>query len=240
MKQIIFTAILIFAFCFAAYAQTNENSCPIIDVISPAGVVEPTEPVSFIAEVGKETEKFNIEYIWTVKGGKILEGQGTKSIKALMDECGDTLTATLEIKGLPQTCPFTASETYAISHNCELMRSIPIDGYGKLTVAEEETKMDNFITKLQKEITAEGVIELPNDKNLIRHLKWLNNYLITKKADKTRISYAISDSDKRETWLWLVSPVDKLPNCYNCLIIKAEDSKELNKIFKSKSKNRKK
>jgi len=76
MKRIIFTVILILAFCLATSAQSSENSCPTILLTGPAEVTQPGESVLYNAKIGKEAVKYNIEYIWTVKNGKIIEGQG--------------------------------------------------------------------------------------------------------------------------------------------------------------------
>ena len=151
LKQIIFTTILLLSFCFAAFAQVEGKvpQCPTINVIGLAEIIEPSKPITFTSKFSENFENTDIEYNWTVEGGKIIEGQGTKSIKALMDECGRTMTATLSVKGLPPACYDSASETFSISHNCQLMKSILIDGYEKTTDEEEKIKIDNFLLKLQ-------------------------------------------------------------------------------------------
>lgn len=238
MKQIIFAAILTFAFClaFSAQTETEKSRCPVIKVSGDKGAWMPDEPILFTGHIDKDFDVSNNEYFWTVEGGKILDGQGTKSISALMDECGHIMKATLEIKGLPQSCPKTASETYFVSHNCELMNNFQIYEYGNISFEEEKIKIDNLIDhlngKFKKWDYSEGAFILPNDKNLIRRLKLIDNYLTLKKFDKSRITYAIERSPyRKETSLWVVSRLDEFPDCADCLIIKADDKEGLGKLF---------
>jgi hypothetical protein len=237
--------ILIFVFCFAAFTQTKDKvpQCPIVSVVEPAQVIKPDEPVTFTSKLSEGFENPKIEYIWTIEGGKILEGLGTKRIKTLMDECGNLMTVTLEIKGLPEYCSKTASATLVISHNCEIMKSVLIDSYKKASIEEEKIKIDNLIANLTKRwkngISAEGVIVLSRNEDSIKRLKWVNNYLTTKKIDKMLVSYALAQSSQRETQIWLVPRIDDLPDCDSCLIIRASNTEGLNKLFQKKSKTKK-
>lgn len=243
MNRIIFTTILILVFClaFSAQTETGKSQCPVIKVSGDYRARMPEDPVLFTGHIDENFDVSNIEYFWTVEGGKILDGQGTKSINAVLDECGHTMKVTLEIKGLPQSCAKTASETYFVSHNCELMSNFQIDEYGKIGFEEEKTKINNLIDhlngKFKKWDYSEGAFILPKDKNLIRRLKLIDNYLTEKRFDKSRVTYAIESSDYRKvTSLWVISRVDEFPGCADCLIIKANDAGGLERLFKNKDK----
>ena len=245
MKQIIFTAILISAFCLAASAQANENPCPSISLSGPAGLTQPGETVLYVAEIGKEAEKYNIEYIWTVENGKIIEGQGTNSLKFLPNEGGNEISSTvrLEIRGFPKQCTNTASASLSI----HILRppaptTDPVDEYGKVSSGDEKARMDNFFTQLLNDPTAEGIIKVPNDKDLMRHLAFLNNYTNFRNFDKTRISFLVANKNEQLTQLWVIPAGAEMLKCEDCLIIKAEDFEKLEKLFQPKptSKKRKK
>jgi hypothetical protein len=230
MKQITFTAILILAFCLAAFAQVSENSCPAIKLIGPAGITQPSEPVLYVAEIGKEAEKYNTEYIWTVRNGKIIEGQGTNSLKFLPDEGGSEMisTVTLEIKGLPKQCTNTFSENFYIFISPS---SIQVDEYGKVPNGDEKARMDSFFVQLQNDPTAEGIIKVGNDKDLMRHLTFLSNYTRLRNFDRTRISFLIASGNEHLTQLWIIPAGAEMLDCDDCLIIKVEDFEKLQKLF---------
>ena len=99
MKQIIFTAILILAFCFAAFAQTNENLCPNLTITS---LDYPNNLQIFTVEAGKEIEKYSVKYKWTVKGGKTIAGKDTKTV--VFSREGDEYSVAVEVEGLPKDC----------------------------------------------------------------------------------------------------------------------------------------
>ncbi len=77
--------------------------------------------MEFLAVVDKQTEKFNIEYFWSVKGSKIISGQGSKKI-LVGSTTIDAVYATVEIKGLPEKCPKFASESYMHENNSPIKR----------------------------------------------------------------------------------------------------------------------
>lgn len=220
------------------FSQADEkvSQCPVLKITHPPVVLSAVdEPWTFSVEIGSEFETSNIEYVWKTEGGEIVNGQGTKSIKAKLNKCENLLKATVEIKGLPSACPSTGSETGVISHNCgELMKPFAFDGYKKIKFEEEKIKIDNLFKKLEEYSIAEGVIEIQKDADVVNHIKRLDKYLTQKNYDKSKISYAISDSGRRETWLWLIPANEDLPDCGNCEIIKAEDTKRIKELFKSK------
>ncbi|MGI8849540.1 MAG: hypothetical protein ACR2HT_05170, partial [Pyrinomonadaceae bacterium] len=65
MKQIIFTAILILAFCFAFFAQTSENLCPKIN-IKAFETVQPDESFKVFASFEKENQPSTSKFNWVI------------------------------------------------------------------------------------------------------------------------------------------------------------------------------
>ena len=151
MKQIIFAAILIFAFCFAAFAQSNEKQ------LKAAKVSEYWE------DPGSENGKFSIFDLYE---------------------------------------------------------------------------------KLQKSPNAEGLIKIqsrePN--HIVQQLAKIKRLLAFGKFDLTRISFAISNKDKEIIQYWFVPLTENIPDCEDCIIIRAEDYDKLANFFypNSKLKKRKK
>lgn len=244
MKQIIFTTVLLLASCFAAVAQVIENPCPTISITNYIFSFN-EKPVTFTAEISNEIDKYNVEYKWKVKDGQIVKGQGTRVLKFLPYEKYreiDTI-ATLNIRGLPETCENSISETYHV----KIVRSKPIkfwdiiflDEYEDVSMNGEEARLDIFLMTLQEDRTAEGFIRLQVDSrgNLYRRLRQIDNYLLSRKFKKTRISFAIVKSEKKQTQFWAGPQRARLPNCAKCTIVRAEESRQtLGKLFPTKSK----
>ena len=154
MSKILFASIFIFAFCFSAFAQTNEAPpCPIISVRGLAGIPDFNESITFSADVDKDVNNFNIKYVWTVYGGKIIEGEGTKLIKVLYENRGNNLTATVKIEGLPENCPNTSSETMA----CPLPppKAIKIDEFIESIANMDYRRSEKLIKALQDDQSAQ-------------------------------------------------------------------------------------
>lgn len=103
MKKLFLTIALVFIAALFASAQTSE--CPAsISATGPAGISQPNEPWDFTGVInGANNSK--LEYIWTVSNGKIVSGKGTLNLKVLPDYPCSTVTATLLVKGLPESCP---------------------------------------------------------------------------------------------------------------------------------------
>lgn len=246
MKKIIFTATLIFAFCFAAFAQANKNSCPKISLTNTIPIWE--VPVTFTAEIDKEIDKYNVEYQWKVEDGKIIEGQGTKILKVLYYEKYSEVNTPvrLEIKGLPENCENTFSTRFYMkivrSKPVKFWRTIFLDEYEKVTIGDEKARLDNFFITLQEDKTAEGFIRLQTNTraNLYKRLKQIDEHLSFRGFNKTRISFAVVKNEKEETQFWAVPRRKKLPNCENCIIVKAEEPKQkLRKLFPIKPRTQK-
>jgi hypothetical protein len=247
MKRVIFITFLVLAACVTIFGQTNENSCLVVSIKNSIPV-EPY-PVVFKAELRDADEKSNLEYLWQVKDGKILEGQGTNRLKVLYYEKYDEINtvAKLEIKGLPKNCENTASTNFRI----KIYRSKPIkywhavffDEYEKVGLTDERTRFKGFLKRLKEDRTAEDFIllEVGTRAELNRRLRRFKTFLSAEKFNKNRISFALIKGGKEQTQLWAVPQPEKLLSCKECLIIKAEQpSQNFGKLFPTIKYNRKK
>lgn len=140
MKQIIFTATFIFAFCFAAFAQTN---------VSQSKAVKISE---YEKDYGSE--------------------------------------------------------------------------YGKLAI-------DDTTNALQNDMNAEGVVRIQAAGNyeITRQLIQIKNLLKFRQVDLTRFSFAIRKNDEQIIQYWVVPSTEKIPDCEDCIIIRAEDYDKLKDFF---------
>lgn len=71
-------------------------SCPVVSIKSRAKSVNAGETIVFVAEFGEDQEP--AQYTWTISGGTIVEGQGTRSIKVATNTemIGSTVKAAIE------------------------------------------------------------------------------------------------------------------------------------------------
>lgn len=93
------------------YAQTQ--GCPTVYVTCP-DTYEVDKPMTFTANVAGVAPNVKLVYKWEVSAGKIIEGQGTPSIKVdTGGQDGSGLTATVEVEGFGQKCANKASCTTA-------------------------------------------------------------------------------------------------------------------------------
>jgi len=92
-------------------AQTMPSAdCPKIEVRGPAGPLDRWEPIKFAVDV-KGRIRGEIKYRWLVSKGQIIDGQGTPEITVVDPDGADSLTATVDLLGVPDGCTQTASET---------------------------------------------------------------------------------------------------------------------------------
>ncbi len=148
MRKTILTFIFISLSCICSLAQNKENlPCPTITVIGASGLVTAGDDITFTVSIDSSQK---IEYEWTVSQGEISSGQNSFAItvSTTHDMSGSNVTATVEIKGLPENCSKTNSETAVIKEGCGL--PIQIDEYGKLSFNEEKARLANLVSELKK------------------------------------------------------------------------------------------
>jgi hypothetical protein len=98
---------------FAVAARSNNAECPKITIDCPTAITVPDQPYTVTANVEGSPPDAKVSYRWSINSGKIVEGQGTLSIKVVI-EAGKPTTATLEIDGLEKGCQRAASCSFPI------------------------------------------------------------------------------------------------------------------------------
>ena len=140
----------------AAGRAPQAAQCPRIIVNCPADMLA-TGPVTFMLSVEGAIPLSRLTFTWAVSGGVITSGQSTQSIT--VDPTGingQTLTATVDVEGLPAACPKSAS--CSTSPGCSLRSARKIDEYGDLSLGDEQARLDNFAVELQNDPTAQGYV----------------------------------------------------------------------------------
>ena len=127
MFGLLMAMFLVLGFSSIGAGQVEPNAgCPEFMIVGPSGVWMPEETVSFQAIVSGSMPD-SAKFVWTVKGGTIIAGQGTLAVTMLIDKAaGDTIVARLRIEGLPSNCPYEATDSVTI---CRPSPPIQIDEF---------------------------------------------------------------------------------------------------------------
>src|ERR1044072_1313689 len=121
------------------------RECPIVVVLCP-DTLRAGEPVTFTASIDNAPADAKLTYNWVVSMGTINSGQGTSSVTVDMTGLyNGAATATVEVSGLPESCPKTASCSTALPLGCYLDK---IDECGTLKFEDEQARLDNFAIEL--------------------------------------------------------------------------------------------
>lgn len=124
MRPIFPIALLVLLFSTTVLAQDPSLMCPSVSVIAPTDTSDIGNLV-FRSSLGKQMTIDNAAYVWFIKGGKIVSGQGTPNIVAAMDSVDTELTVTVAIGGIPQPCVYTASESVRSSSSQRMSTPCP-------------------------------------------------------------------------------------------------------------------
>lgn len=139
--RVLVPIIAILLFCEIATAQTSiSTGCPAVSITGPAGITQPGDTLTFSANI--QVEDWNtLKFQWTVSAGVITRGQGTPHIQVeTTREMNNTsVTATVEVEGLPAGCSGSVSETAAVA-GCGL--PVTLDEWGKLPTHDEKARID--------------------------------------------------------------------------------------------------
>ncbi len=117
--------------------------CPSVSISCPDGVL-PDQPITFRANVSGAA--LDAAYNWTVSGGRIIDGQGTRSITVdTVGLAGQTVTATLNVRAAGLDCPASC----AVQIPLPKLDCRKFDEFPNLPRNEEKARLDNFAIDLQ-------------------------------------------------------------------------------------------
>ncbi len=212
MRNIALILTFILTTIISSFAQTNENStCPTISVSGPAGVVEPNIKATFTVNVETKGKELNLEYIWSTSAGAILSGQNTPTLT--VEQPAGNLTVTVEVKGLPDGCPNTDSETVGdvdLPPQAEKLEEfsgsfsqINKAGFKKIIAAVQNDQYAQlYICKKYKDDSSKIKIDKTSEK--------VKNYLLKAGIEADRIVFVDFPAKTVSLEFWLV-PVGATP-----------------------------
>lgn len=162
----------------------------------------------FSVSVTGNFDTSKLEYKWTVSAGEISDGQGTLAILVATTKelAGQTLTATVEIKGLPQNCQNTFSESGEI---LSPRITDPLDTYGKMSWRDEQVRLQGLHIELENSPTAKAylIFSITKDSeiNLVSsRLKKILKFLKDNKISQDRIQMSIEKRYIYQTTIWII------------------------------------
>ena len=143
-SRLLLLLLVIVAGAQRAFSQVQgEPLCPTISVDCPDR--NDSSIVTFTVNV-RSSAKTTLK--WTVSTGKIISGQGTATITVDTSGFeGQSLTATVEVSGLPIPCPNTSSCSRLVGDLPPRARKF--DEYGDLSWAAEKARLDKFAGHLE-------------------------------------------------------------------------------------------
>jgi hypothetical protein len=156
MKKTILMAAYILLGSLCLFAQNNESSCPQIEIVGPPAVIETGEDMKFSVSVNQAAAGSKLKYSWSIDRGSIINGQETERIVVATDGVDDTtITATVEIDGLPAGCQKTFSDTGVVVTGGH---PSVFDEFGEIPGDDIRARIDAFLISLQNNPDAYGYI----------------------------------------------------------------------------------
>jgi hypothetical protein len=128
--------------------------CPRVSIICPDNVIV-DQPLTFSSSVSSASSGVAPIYNWTVSAGRIIEGQGTSSIRVdTTGLAGQTVQATLSMGGYTLDC----SDNCAVQIPVPEQRSRKFDEFPDIARNDEKARLDNFGVELQNDPTASAYV----------------------------------------------------------------------------------
>ncbi|MGI9165161.1 MAG: hypothetical protein ACR2G5_02030 [Pyrinomonadaceae bacterium] len=187
--------------------------CPNVLITCPDRVVA-NEPLTFSATATGGSGNVTPVYRWTVSGGRIIQGEGTTSIKVDTTGLGgQTIKATFSVDGYPQVC----SASCGVQTQLPVVPSRKFDEFPSITRNDEKARLDNFAIELKNDPTSTGyVIVYPGQSgrtgDVQKHTSRIVNYLVNYRGIDARRIVTLTGATRAELLveLW-VSPQGATP-----------------------------
>jgi hypothetical protein len=164
--------------------------CPTIEIVCPTNV-QLDQPLTFTSRATGGTPSIPHAYNWTVSAGRIIEGQGTNTIKVdTSGLAGETVRASLTMPGYG---------TLACAADCGVSIPLPrivsrkFDEFPDIQRNDEKARLDNFVIELQNDPSATAyVVIYPGSASkrgdVQHHASRIVDYMVNSRGiDQTRI-----------------------------------------------------
>lgn len=140
----------------ACNCEPDARPCVSVDASGPASVQEGT-PITYTARLSDPSA--SVTYNWSVSAGSIIEGQGTSTITvSTAGQGGKTITATVEIGGIPPECPRVDSASTDVTGEVKPPIEEKVDDFEARAFNDDKARLDDFAVKLQSDPGSTGVI----------------------------------------------------------------------------------
>jgi hypothetical protein len=96
------------------HSASARGDCPKLVITCPDEIPKLGRTYIVKLRVDRADPARKLSYKWSVSSGKIVNGQGTPTLKVRFTEAGQSLTATVDVGGLPDACETSASCTFVI------------------------------------------------------------------------------------------------------------------------------
>lgn len=160
-----------------------EPCCPTISISCPTDIPIPGTPVTFSVNISGGDPNFNPKYKWQVSAGEIIGGQGTPIISVdITGTQGQTVTATVDVEGLPPECDRTESCSFSLEICGLLTEARKFDEYGEVSWINEETRLSNFEIQLRQEPGAQGYVIIYSPRRVKPRIARVRKFLIEKRG----------------------------------------------------------
>lgn len=127
----------------------SKPTCPNVAISCPDRI-EVGQPVTFNASLTGGSGNVPLVYNWTVSAGRIVEGQGTSSIKVETAGLeGQSLKATLAMGGYEEDCSASCTIQFPTPLTCR-----KFDEFPDIARNDEKARLDNFAIELQNDPTS--------------------------------------------------------------------------------------
>lgn len=213
MRKLLPIVGLILAVCSLGLGQESAKSpCPTISVDGPSGIVDIGQTAVFSLHIVGATDTTRYEYMWTLSTDRKFEGQGTTTITIPIRN-NSSLTASVDVKGLPAGCPTIASEVYSVDRDpgAEKLGTIPTTSLRVSKHILTYVKSKVFQDPYGKLYIALQFPKGTSQKTMERSRQRLADQLKGSKIPLKRIMFALFDNNNRETIFWIVPAGASLP-----------------------------
>jgi len=155
--MLIFISFLLLLTVDGILSTANNNvdiTCPRVEVICARKECY-SSPFYFKAQISDGAPNQKVSYQWSITSGRIVNGQGTSSIKAVAND-SHSITATVEVQGLPAECGQAIASLSVITEPAPPVEEI--DEFGSLPLETIKSRLDKLAYQLRSRPGARGYI----------------------------------------------------------------------------------
>ncbi len=193
MKKIICTLFIVLTASLGSFSQENVV-CPNIEIVAPASTIRPGKVMRISVLLDSDSVNLDLKYHWEVDKGVIISGQQTDQIGVSTDGLeNETITASVEIEGLPEGCIYKFSELGIIA---EIPRILELF-WEDLKSDDIPARIDALFIDLQHNPHLKAYIRAFGPPKDVRKLeKLIKDHIELRKYDENRIVFIFEGKEK--------------------------------------------